>query len=114
MVKVCGRLNGTYEEFRGALPKALDKAFSTSSATDVNRRRFLLRICVELCLVECIPSASSPLLKMVEVLSDVRLSEEQVAINLTIIASLVQKHAVSCLNIVPNKQKTYEEALGKT
>lgn len=113
VVNICSRLNGTYEEFRGALAKSLDKTFSSLPASDLNRRRFLLRLSAELCLVECIPAASSPLLKMVQQISDVSVSDEQVMANFSVIASLVQKHAWSCLNITPNKQKSYEEVLGK-
>lgn len=112
--KVCSKLHSTYEEFGKLLGKALDKAYHALEASDVNRRRFLLRMCVELCLVEIVPAASSPLLDMVKEVSDITLPEEQVIVNFTILASLVQKHAVSCLNIVPSKQKAYEEALGKS
>merc|ERR1712187_1035720 len=114
VVRVCTRLNGTYAaEFSKPLSKALEKAFGSPPAHDVNRRRFLLRICAELCLVECISAASSPLLKMIQELCDSSASDEQAISNFTVLASLVQKHAVSCLNVVPNKHKTYEEALGK-
>eukprot|EP00930_Biecheleria_cincta_P046745 TRINITY_DN32281_c0_g1_i1.p1 TRINITY_DN32281_c0_g1~~TRINITY_DN32281_c0_g1_i1.p1 ORF type:complete len:1369 (-),score=275.65 TRINITY_DN32281_c0_g1_i1:67-4173(-) len=115
VVKVCGLLNGMYEEFRGALSKALDKAFSSAPATELNRRRFLLRLCIELCLVECIPSDKSPLVKIVQSLSDIKVFEEEEAIaSFAVLTSLVQKHAVSCLKLIPGRQKTYEEALGKS
>jgi len=112
-VKVCSKLYATYDEFVVLLGKSLEKAYRATPVTDGNRRRFLLRLCAELSLVECLPAEKSLLLEMVRELSDVTQAEEQVVTNFTVLASLVQKHAVACLNIVPAKQKAYEEALGK-
>lgn len=112
-VKVCSRLNATYEEFGALLAKSLEKTYKATPAGELNKRRFLLRLCVELFLVECVPKGTSPLLDIIKELCDISLPEEQVVTNLAILVSMVQKHAITCLNIVPAKQKAYEEALGK-
>eukprot|EP00928_Gymnodinium_smaydae_P013549 TRINITY_DN14938_c0_g1_i1.p1 TRINITY_DN14938_c0_g1~~TRINITY_DN14938_c0_g1_i1.p1 ORF type:complete len:287 (+),score=102.51 TRINITY_DN14938_c0_g1_i1:129-989(+) len=115
-VKVCSRLHATYDDFAGLLQKALEKAYKATPASELNRRRFLFRFHVELCLVECLakPACTALLLEMVKELTDISVAEEQVITNFTIIVSFVQKHAVSCLNVIPSKQKTYEEALGRS
>lgn len=50
---------------------------------------------------------------MVRELSDITVPEEQVVTNFTILGSFVQKHSVTCLNVIPAKQKVYEEAVGE-
>lgn len=111
--KVCTRLRATYEEFSPSLSKALKKAFEATPSTDLNRRRFLLRFCIELCLIECIPAERSPLLDFMKELADISAVEETLITNFTIISSVAQKHAIPCFSIIPSKQKAYEEALGK-
>jgi len=111
--KVCSKLNATYEEFAASLAKAILKAFQTTAASELNRRRFLFRMCAELCLIECVPTTKPPLLDMMKELSDISVPEEQLVTNFTILSSLAQKHAVSCFNMVPSKQQAYAEALGK-
>jgi len=111
--KVCSKLNATYEEFAASLAKAIVKAFQTTAASELNRRRFLFRMCAELCLIECVPTAKPPLLDMMKELSDISVPEEQLVTNFTILSSLAQKHAVSCFSMVPSKQQAYAEALGK-
>lgn len=111
--KVCSKLNATYDEFAALMAKAIVKAFQTTAGNELNRRRFLFRMCVELCLIECVPMAKPPLLELLKELCDISAPEEQLVTNFTIISSLVQKHAVSCFNMVPSKQKAYAEALGK-
>eukprot|EP00931_Biecheleriopsis_adriatica_P059719 TRINITY_DN35795_c0_g1_i1.p1 TRINITY_DN35795_c0_g1~~TRINITY_DN35795_c0_g1_i1.p1 ORF type:complete len:1224 (-),score=400.36 TRINITY_DN35795_c0_g1_i1:222-3830(-) len=111
--KVCSKLNATYEEFSSLLAKGILKAFQSTAASELNRRRFLFRMCAELCLIECVDTAKPPILDMLKELCDISVNEDQVVINFTIISSLAQKHAVSCFNVVPAKQKSYAEALGK-
>lgn len=111
--KLCSKLNATYEEFAALLAKAIVKAFQNTAGSELNRRRFLFRMCAELCLTECVPATKPPLLDMMKELADISVPEEQLVTNFTIVSSLVQKHAVSCFNIVPSKQQTYAEALGK-
>lgn len=113
VTKVCSRLHVTYDEFSALLAKAIDKAYTSTPPTELNRRRFLLRMCAELCLTECFIGPKLPLLDMVKDLCDISVSEEQLVTNFTIIGSLVQKHAVSCFSVAPSKLKNYEEALGK-
>eukprot|EP00913_Durusdinium_trenchii_P020913 g19649.t1 len=110
---VCSKLNATYDEFAALMAKAIVKAFQTTAGNELNRRRFLFRMCAELCLIECVPMAKPPLLELLKELCDISAPEEQLVTNFTIISSLVQKHAVSCFNMVPSKQKAYAEALGK-
>eukprot|EP00930_Biecheleria_cincta_P042854 TRINITY_DN29491_c0_g1_i1.p1 TRINITY_DN29491_c0_g1~~TRINITY_DN29491_c0_g1_i1.p1 ORF type:complete len:1230 (-),score=316.57 TRINITY_DN29491_c0_g1_i1:446-4135(-) len=112
VIKVCSKLNATYEEFSSLLSKGVVKAFQATPASELNRRRFLFRMCAELVLVECLSDAK-PLLEIAKELCDISVSEEQVVTNFTIISSLAQKHGPSCLNSVPAKQQSYTEALGK-
>lgn len=111
--KVCSRLHATYGEFSELLSKSILKAFQTTPASDLNRRRFILRMCAELCITECVKADKPPIIDMIKELSDISGSEEQVLTNFTIISSLAQKHAAACFNVVPAKQKSYAEALGK-
>mmetsp|Transcript_919 Transcript_919/g.2150 ORF Transcript_919/g.2150 Transcript_919/m.2150 type:complete len:1199 (-) Transcript_919:249-3845(-) len=111
--KICSRLNATYEEFGNLLGRGLLKAFASTPASELNRRRFLLRMCAELSLIECVQAAKPPLVEMFTELCDISVPEEQLVTNFTIISSLAQKHAVSCFNIVPTKQQAYAEVLGK-
>ncbi|CAE7381901.1 Upf2 [Symbiodinium natans] len=110
--KICSKLNATYEEFGALLGKGLVKAFASTPTSELNRRRFLLRMCAELSLIECV-QAPKPLVEIFAELCDISVPEEQLVTNFTIISSLAQKHAVSCFNIVPAKQQAYAEALGK-
>eukprot|EP00929_Paragymnodinium_shiwhaense_P107778 TRINITY_DN7413_c0_g1_i1.p1 TRINITY_DN7413_c0_g1~~TRINITY_DN7413_c0_g1_i1.p1 ORF type:complete len:1288 (-),score=489.83 TRINITY_DN7413_c0_g1_i1:535-3900(-) len=115
VVKVCGRLHATYDDFGAQLASAVDKAYRATPVAELARRRFLLRLLVELILVECLPKENASMLQgFVKELMNISLEEEQVITNFTIVVSFVQKHSVSCLNIVPAKQKAYEEALGKS
>lgn len=111
--KICSKLHATYEEFGTLLGRGLLKAFGSTPASELNRRRFLLRMCAELSLIECVQAPKPPLVEMFTELCDISVPEEQLVTNFTIISSLAQKHAVSCFNIVPTKQQAYAEVLGK-
>merc|ERR1719183_2600006 len=72
-VKVCTTLHATYDDFGALLAKALEKAYHATPHAEVNRRRFLVRMCIELFLVECVPKGTAPLLEIVKELCDITL-----------------------------------------